>query len=172
MNATSRRVLGIDHGVYHTGWGIVMAQSGGLKVVAYGQIETAKTAPFHLRLKKIYTELCGIIQTYQPQEMAVEEAIYAQNIKTALLMGHARGTILLAGANADLPIFAYPPKKIKTATVGNGAATKEQVQFMVRRLLNLTDDRIVSQGWPELTLDVSDALAVAICHLHQSPINS
>lgn len=168
MNDQVRRVIGIDHGVQHTGWGIVYPEGSQFKAQAFGTIETDNKTPFHQRLKQIYDALSQIIAQYQPQEMAVEEAIYAQNVKTALLMGQARGTVLLAGANAGLPIFEYTPKKIKSATVGNGAATKEQVQFMVRRILNLTDAVLTQHGISALGFDVSDALAVAICHLQQA----
>jgi crossover junction endodeoxyribonuclease RuvC len=168
VNSQVRRVIGIDHGVQRTGWGIVYPEGGQFKAQAFGAIETDSQAPFDQRLKQIYDALTKVIAQYQPQEMAVEEAIYAQNVKTALLMGQARGTVLLAGANAGLPIFAYTPKKIKSATVGNGAASKEQVQFMVRRILNLTDEVLIQHGVRVLGLDVSDALAVAICHLQQA----
>ncbi len=173
MNLADRRVLGVDHGINHTGWGVVIPSGDGtqLSAVAFGTIETTPNQPFHLRLQKIYQELTAVIATYQPQELAVEKAIYAQNIKTALMMGHARGTVLLAAANAGLPIFEYSPKKIKSAVVGNGSATKEQVQFMVKRLLNINDvppqSCLGGTTGESLTLDISDALAVAICHLNQ-----
>ncbi|MFA4920781.1 MAG: crossover junction endodeoxyribonuclease RuvC [Candidatus Neomarinimicrobiota bacterium] len=159
MTGEELRVLGVDHGINRTGYAIVTLHGSCLKCLTQGTIVTSPSEQFNQRLKSIYTELTQIIKEWQPSIMAVEEAIYAQNVKTALLMGHARGAVLLAGANNDIAIAAYTPKKIKLAVVGNGAASKEQVQFMVSRLLNLPQK-------PE-SLDAADAMAVAICHLNR-----
>lgn len=153
------RVLGVDHGINRTGYAIITKTGHNLNCLTYGTILTTPREAFNQRLKQIYTELIRIIGEWQPAVMVVEEAIYAQNIKTALLMGHARGAVLLAGANAGLAIAEYTPRKIKSAVVGNGAASKEQVQFMVSRILGLTQK-------PE-SYDAADAMAVAICHLNR-----
>ncbi len=159
MNDNPLRVLGVDHGLNRTGYGLIAASSNQMQCLDFGVIETDADQPFHMRLQSIYQALTAIIAQWTPEVMAVEEAIYAQNVRTALLMGHARGAVLLAGAHAGLSIQAYPPKKIKMAVTGYGNASKEQVQFMVTRLLRLTAQ--------PCTFDVTDALAVAICHLHQ-----
>jgi len=159
MIAEELRVLGVDHGINRTGFAIVARHNSQLACLSQGTIVTTPRDPFSQRLKHIYMELTRIIKEWQPHIMVVEEAIYAQNVKTALLMGQARGTVLLAGANSGLPLAEYTPKKIKLAVVGNGAASKEQVQFMVSRLLNLSQK-------PE-SMDAADAMAVAICHLNR-----
>lgn len=152
------KVLGVDHGITRTGYAIVKRTGSGFNCLTYGTILTTPREPFNRRLKKIYTELINIIREWHPNIMAVEEAIYAQNVKTALLMGHTRGAVLLAGANSDLEIAEYTPKKIKSAVVGNGSASKEQVQYMVSHILGLSQR-------PE-SFDEADAMAVAICHLN------
>lgn len=156
------RVIGLDHGILHTGYGILSKEQLQISCLGWGSIDTSPHWDFPRRLQKIYQELLEVISHWQPQEMAVEAAIYAQNVKTALLMGQARGAALLAGINSGLKIFEYSPKKIKSAVVGYGAATKEQVRFMIIRLLNLPDK--------DIPLDASDALAASYCHLNQSVI--
>ncbi|MBU0712787.1 crossover junction endodeoxyribonuclease RuvC [bacterium] len=153
------RVIGVDHGLHHTGYGLLVKMNKQISCLAWGTIDTSPRIPFAQRLKQIYHELIEVIGRWTPDVMAVESAIYAQNVRTALLMGHARGAALLAAANSDLEIFEYSPKKIKSAVVGNGAATKEQVRFMITRILNLRET--------DIPFDASDALAVGICHLNQ-----
>jgi len=153
------RVLGVDHGINRTGYAIIRRSGSSFDCLTFGTIVTTPREPFNQRLKHIYGELIRIIGEWQPKVMVVEEAIYAQNVKTALLMGHARGAVLLAGANSDLEIAEYTPKKIKSAVVGHGSASKEQVQFMVTRILGLSQK-------PE-SFDAADAMAVAICHLNR-----
>ncbi len=153
------RVIGLDHGIHHTGYGLLTQKNHQISCLGWGTIDTSPAMVFAQRLRKIYTELIEIITQWQPSVMAIESAIYAQNVKTALLMGHARGAALLAAANSDLEIFEYPPKKIKSAVVGNGTATKEQVRFMITRILNLPEK--------DIPFDASDALAAGLCHLNQ-----
>jgi crossover junction endodeoxyribonuclease RuvC len=155
------RVIGLDHGIHHTGYGILLKKQTKITCLDWGTIDTSPKLAFPKRLQKIYEELLEIIGRWNPTIMAIETAIYAQNIKTALLMGHARACAILAGANSELEIFEYSPKKIKSAVVGNGAAAKEQVRFMITRLLNIPDQKI--------TFDASDALAAGFCHLNQMP---
>lgn len=153
------RVIGVDHGLHHTGYGLLIKKKNQITCLSWGTINTSPKVPFAQRLKQIYQELIEIIGQWNPEVMAIESAIYAQNVHTALLMGHARGAALLAAATSDLEIFEYSPKKIKSAVVGNGAASKEQVRFMVTRILNLPDK--------DIPFDASDALAAGICHLNQ-----
>lgn len=112
-----------------------------------------------LRLKKIYSELSAVIQRFQPDEFAIESAFYGKNAQSALKLGHARGVSILSAVEREIPTTEYSPREIKKAIVGNGSASKEQVQFMVKSLLQLKQGAMI--------LDASDALAIAICHLHR-----
>ncbi len=156
------RVIGIDPGINHTGYGIVSKVANKVTCLDKGAISSSVKLNFPLRLQKIYQSLGGIIKLWFPDIMAIEDTIYAQNIQTALKLGQARGAVLLAGANFGLDIFEYSPKKIKSSVTGNGSATKEQVRFMITRILNLDKAPI--------SLDASDALAAALCHLNQNRI--
>jgi len=152
------RVLGIDPSLRSTGFGIVEEDSGRLVPVAYGVIRPTAKLPLHLKLGEIKTELEELIRTYAPAEAAIENPFYAQNMKTALLLGQVRGAVLVAVAATGCGLAEYSALEIKKAVTGYGQADKEQVLTMVRALLGLDDDRI--------PLDASDALAAAICHLN------
>jgi crossover junction endodeoxyribonuclease RuvC len=152
------RVLGIDPSLQSTGFGIVEEEAGRLTTVAYGVIKPTAKLPLHLKLAEIQSELEGLIRTYGPAEAAIENPFYAQNMKTALLLGQVRGVVLVAVATAGCALAEYSALEIKKAVTGYGQADKEQVLIMVRSLLGLADDRI--------PLDASDALAAAICHLN------
>jgi crossover junction endodeoxyribonuclease RuvC len=152
------RVLGIDPSLQSTGFGIVEEEAGRLSPVAYGVIKPTSKRPLHLKLAEIKTELEGLIRTYSPDEAAIENPFYAQNMKTALLLGQVRGAVLVAVAGTGCRLAEYSALEIKKAVTGYGQADKEQVLTMVRSLLGLEDDRI--------PLDASDALAAAICHLN------
>ncbi len=156
------RVFGIDCGTNCTGYGVVDVLHGPretrLVAVAAGGLTLAKDQPLPTRLAYIYTELTALLQLHRPQVVAVEGVFYSVNAKSALKLGHVRGVALLAAATQGLPVAEYAPLSIKSAVVGYGLAKKEQVQYMVARLLNL--DRA-----PE-PADAADALAIAICHVH------
>ncbi len=153
-------VLGVDPGTAITGYGLVQEEQGDLALVTYGTVTTPATQPLAQRLRTIYHELRNLIACYRPDAMAVEELFFARNAKTAMIVGHARGVVLLAGVEAERPLFEYTPLQVKQAVAGYGSADKHQVQEMVRLLLNL-DHR----PQPD---DAADALAVAICHLHSA----
>lgn len=153
------RVLGVDHGLLHTGYGLLVQESRQVRCLDWGVISTSPRQELAQRLQRIYSVLNAVMEEWKPAVMAIEAAIYAQNVRTALLMGHARSAALLAGANRDLQIYEYSPKRIKSAVVGNGSATKDQVRFMISRILNLPEK--------EIPYDAADALAVGLCHLHQ-----
>lgn len=157
-------VLGIDPGTAITGYAIVEETEGDLSLVTAGVIRTPAKTPLPLRLQKIYADLQEIIVDYAPQASAVEELFFSRNARTAMSVGHARGVILLALADAGLPISEYTPMQIKQAVTGYGSAGKRQVQEMVRMLLNL---ETVPQ--PD---DAADAVAVAICYLHRIKLDS
>ena len=152
------RVLGIDPSLQSTGFGIVEDADGRLVPIAYGIIKPTARLPLHLKLAEIKTELEELIRTYTPAEAAVENPFYAQNMKTALLLGQVRGAVLVAVADTGCGLAEYSALEIKKAVTGYGQADKEQVLTMVRSLLGLDDDAI--------PLDASDALATAICHLN------
>lgn len=152
------RVLGIDPSLQSTGFGIVEEKSGALSPVAFGVIKPTAALPLHLKLAEIKSELETLIRTYGPAEAAVENPFYAQNMKTALLLGQVRGAVLVAVAGTGCALAEYSALEIKKAVTGYGQADKEQVLTMVRSLLGLDEERI--------PLDASDALAAAICHLN------
>ena len=156
------RVFGIDCGTEITGFGVVetddTVREPRLACLSLGGIRLAKTKTLPQRLSQVYAELTEALARWQPDVVAVEEVFYSVNAKSALKLGQVRGVALLAAANAGVPLAEYAPLRIKQSVVGYGLAKKEQVQFMVARLLNLTE-------LPE-PADAADALAIAICHIH------
>ena len=156
------RVFGIDCGTEVTGFGVVesddAARQPRLVCKAMGTIRLAKTKTLPVRLEQVFRELTAELERWQPDAVAIEEAFFAVNAKSALKLGQVRGVALLAAARQGLPVAEYAPLKIKSSVVGYGLAKKEQVQFMVARLLELAQ---VPQS-----PDAADALAIAICHIH------
>ena len=156
------RVFGIDCGTEVTGFGVVEPEEGGrearLACVAHGSIRLKKTKSTPERLEQVFRELSAELEKWQPDAVAIEEVFYSVNAKSALKLGQVRGVALLAAACKGLPVAEYAPLKIKSSVVGYGLAKKEQVQFMVARLLGLAQ-------LPE-PADAADALAIAICHIH------
>ena len=130
-------ILGIDPGTAVTGFGVVRATPRPT-LVECGVIRTRPTQPLPDRLRDIAEGVRELLARHRPDAMAVESVFYARNVRTTIVLGHARGVILLAGAEAGLPIHEYPPAEIKKAITGAGGATKTQVQFMVTKLLRLT----------------------------------
>jgi crossover junction endodeoxyribonuclease RuvC len=130
-------VIGIDPGTAATGYGVVASSSGTPRLLECGVIRTTAAAPLAERLADIFEGVSEVIARHKPDAMAVESVFYARNVRTTVVLGHARGVILLAGQRAGLPVHEYAPSVIKKTVVGRGAATKEQVQFMVARLLRL-----------------------------------
>jgi len=157
------RILGIDPGSRITGFGIVETDNADVGFIQAGTIRTNTKEPHAQRLKSIYDGLCQLIEQHRPDVFAIERVFVARNPASALILGQARGTAMLAGANYELDVVEYSAKEIKQAVVGKGGAGKEQVQHMVRVLLGLTSVP------PE---DAADALACAICHAHCDRVNS
>jgi len=153
-------VLGIDPGLASTGYGLVASKNQCLSLVSYGVLETSPKLSLGNRLQRLYHELSGIIEQDHPEAVSVEELFFSRNVRTAMIVGQARGVVLLAAAEAGLPLFEYTPLQVKDAVVGYGRATKAQVQEMVRLLLGLD-----CRPRPD---DAADALAVAICHIHSA----
>ncbi|MFV0421238.1 crossover junction endodeoxyribonuclease RuvC [Oleidesulfovibrio sp.] len=161
MSASSITVLGIDPGSRVTGWGIVRETSGVLTLVDCGAVR-AKGDEFSERLGMIYHDLHAVIAKHSPDEASVENVFTAKNAASALKLGQARGAAIAACAAHHLPVASYAPTEIKKTLVGVGRAEKEQVSFMVARLLGVKGD------WGA---DTGDALAAAICHLNMRRIN-
>jgi crossover junction endodeoxyribonuclease RuvC len=153
------RVLGIDCGGEYTGYGVVeMHPAGKLCCLSCGAVKLSPREALPLRLSRIFTKLGELISEYRPDEVAIEDVFYALNVKSALKLGQVRGVAMLAAARAGLQVSEYSPLTIKSSVVGYGRAEKPQVQAMVTQLLDLPSA-------PE-PMDASDALAIAICHLH------
>jgi crossover junction endodeoxyribonuclease RuvC len=155
------RVFGIDCGTEFTGYGVVeLDESGRLSRLVHlgaGAIKLNKKDKTPQRLAQVYAELVSLITLFQPEVVAIEEVFFSANAKSALKLGQVRGVAMLAAATCGQPVVEYAPLSIKSAVVGYGLAAKEQVQFMVTRLLEL-------EHTPK-SPDAADALAIAICHI-------
>jgi crossover junction endodeoxyribonuclease RuvC len=158
------RVMGIDPGTQATGFGVIEAAERLLAPIAWGVVRPPAGATLAERLKAVSDGLREAIATHRPDVVAVEDTFYARNVKVALTLGQARGVALVAAADAGLEVVTYPVRTIKQAVAGYGAASKDQVQTMVARLLELDE--------PPQPSDAADALAVAICHFHTSTMEA
>jgi crossover junction endodeoxyribonuclease RuvC len=154
------RILGLDPGLSAMGWGVIAVEGSRLSHIAHGVIATRPATGLAYRLMALHAELSAVIAQHRPTSIAVEQAFVAKDPAAALKIGHARAVALLAAAQAGLDIAEYAPNHIKKAVVGAGHAGKEQVQFMVKRLLPACG---VTQA------DAADALACAIAHAHSVP---
>lgn len=150
------RIIGIDPGTLITGYGIVEFENNELRYIASGVIKISSQKEMPHRLKQISDELSFLLKKYKPVEFALETAFYDKNIQSTLKIGYVRGISMLTAVNHELEMKEYSPREIKKAVVGNGAASKEQVQFMIQKLLALRK--------PKMKFDETDALAVAVCH--------
>lgn len=151
-------VLGIDPGTRRTGYAVVETSREIPYVLALGALTPSPRAAFHHRLLEIYHGLLEVVIKFRPSEMAIESVFVKNNVSVALKMGHMRGVALLVAALHDLSVGEYSPADIKQAVVGSGAASKDQVKFMVTALLRLRETP---------SEDEADALAVALCHCHR-----
>lgn len=152
-------ILGVDPGSRVTGYGLVECEDGEVRALEFGCIRAREKAPFSYRLKEIYEAFRKVLEVNEPDCAAVEDIFYRENVRSAFQIGHARGVILLALAQAGLPVNEYTPAEVKRSVVGSGSASKEQVRFMVQHILKLPE--------PPEPYDASDALAVALCHVHR-----
>ncbi|NCB20622.1 MAG: crossover junction endodeoxyribonuclease RuvC [Clostridia bacterium] len=148
-------VLGIDPGIADTGYGFIKVHNSNLTCLAYGSIKTDSKDSLELRLLSMYQELMGLIKEYKPNEAAVEQLFFNKNVRTALIVGQARGVALLALSAANLKVTNFSPPQVKQAVTAYGRASKKQVQRMVKLILSLSE-----LPQPD---DAADALAVAIC---------
>lgn len=150
------RILGVDPGIAITGFGFLDVAENGLSPLHAGCIVTPEGLPTEKRLRILFEELGALFAAYTPEEVAVEELFFNRNAKTAFSVGAARGVVLLCAALHNIPVYEYTPLQVKQAVVGYGKATKSQVAYMVRQILRC--DHIPGPD------DVTDALAVAVCH--------
>jgi crossover junction endodeoxyribonuclease RuvC len=156
------RVIGIDPGTRHLGWGVLSRTGTRIEHVAHGVIDTDEKAPLAERLVEIDTALEEVVARYAPEVGAVESLFFAKDAQSAAKLGHARGVVLLRLARASLPIHEYAPALVKRTIAGKGAADKKQVQMVVTAILRL--------GTPP-RVDASDALAIALTHMHAARFN-
>lgn len=151
------RIIGIDPGLQRTGWGVIDARDNRLSFVSEGTVTSNPKLPLADRLMELHDGLVGVIETWAPEQAAVEETFVNKNPTSTLKLGQARGIALLVPARMGLVVGEYPPNLVKKTVVGAGHAAKEQIQMMVKTLL---------PGSGAAGADAADALAVAICHAH------
>ncbi len=149
-------IIGVDPGTILTGFGVISFDRNNFNCLQTGLIKLHSKLSVPQRLEIIYNELDKLIKFYKPDEFAIETAFYGKNVQSAMKIGYARGVSLLAAVHNRIPASEYSPREIKKAVVGTGAASKEQVNYMIKTLLNLKSKK--------LKIDESDALAVALCH--------
>jgi crossover junction endodeoxyribonuclease RuvC len=154
------KIFGIDPGSDRTGYGCIETAGGRHHLVVCGSLSAPARSTFPEKLRHVHEGLATLLARHRPDCVAVENIFYARNVRSALKLGHARGVVLLAAAQAGLPVAEYAPTEIKLAVVGFGRAEKHQVQQMIKLLLGL--DAVPSPH------DAADALAVAICHVHSA----
>ncbi len=155
------RVLGIDPGTRIMGFGLLDFKGGSQTLCDFGSVSINPENAFEKRLQRIHEEVVRIILKSEPDVMAVEEVFVCKNARTTLILGHARGAVLLAAAQQDIPVFEYAPREIKQAVVGRGGASKDQVRWMMSQMFRISIET--------LDEDAADGLAVALCHgLRQS----
>lgn len=156
------RVIGVDPGIVVTGFGIIDKNNNNIVAHSYGTVKPPKNMYLSDRLGYLYDEISILLDKYKPNMLAVEDTFYSKNFKSAMSLGQARGAIMLAGYSAKISCVEYSPKKVKKSVVGNGNASKEQVQYMVKNILQL--DQLPSP------FDSSDALAIGLCYLNQNQV--
>lgn len=157
-----RVILGIDPGTNVMGYGILGISGKSPSLVAMGVLQLSKFESHYLRLSRIYTRVISLCEQYLPDELAIEAPFFGKNVQSMLKLGRAQGVAMAAAISRDVPIAEYEPRKIKQAITGSGAASKEQVQEMLRRILSIPKDDMPDK------LDATDALAAALCHFYES----
>ena len=156
-------VLGIDPGLTKTGFGLLSISNDTPEIIDYGIIEPNKNDSLSKRLYSIYTDMNQLIEMFNPTIVSIEDIFYGRNVKSALLLGQARGIAMLCAAKYDIPVFEYSAKKVKQAITGNGNADKTQLQYMIKQIFKL-------KHLPA-PLDASDAIGIALCYIYQNKIN-
>lgn len=159
-----RIIIGIDPGTALMGYGILGIRGRRPQMVAMGVIRLGRFEDIYIKLRRIYDRVHSLVEEYLPDEMAIEAPFYGKNFQTALKLGRAQGVAMAAALSRDVPIREYEPSAIKKSITGNGAASKEQVREMLRRILEIPDDAML----PEM--DATDALAAALTHFYQGGV--
>lgn len=157
-----RIIIGIDPGTNVMGYAILGVKGKKPAMIAMGVIQLDKFESHYLRLRRIYDRVLGLVEQYLPDEMAIEAPFFGKNVQSMLKLGRAQGVAMAAALSRDIPITEYEPRKIKMAITGNGAASKEQVKELLRRILDIPEENMLPQ------LDATDALGAALCHFYES----
>ncbi|MEC9007119.1 MAG: crossover junction endodeoxyribonuclease RuvC [Candidatus Neomarinimicrobiota bacterium] len=155
-----QRIISVDPGLNNTGFGILDYKGSQIKVIAYGLVTPPAKESIPNRLEYLNSHMNDLIDKFNPQSMAIEDSFYSQNVKSAILLGQARGVLLLSAASKGIPSMVYAPKKVKQSVTGSGSSTKKQVKYMVEKILNI--DKTIK------SLDITDALAIGLCHINQN----
>lgn len=155
-------IIGIDPGTNVMGYGVLGILRGKPSVVAMGVLRLNRMEDHYMRLHRIHERVLGLVEQYLPDEFAIEAPFFGKNVQSMLKLGRAQGVAMAAALSRDVPIAEYEPRKVKMAITGNGAASKEQVQEMLVRILKIPREKLL----PEL--DATDALGVALCHFYES----
>lgn len=162
LKSWDRIILGIDPGTNVMGYGVVGVAGRKPSMIAMGVIELHRQDSHYLRLKHIYDRVLSLVEGFLPDEMAIEAPFFGKNVQSMLKLGRAQGVAMAAALSRDVPITEYEPRKIKQAITGSGAASKEQVREMLRRILMIPQESMLPQ------LDATDALGAALCHFYES----
>ncbi len=157
--------MGIDPGTQVMGYGILKVVNNKPSHLAMGIMQLDKYEDHYLRLAKIHKRVLGLIDEFLPDELAIEAPFFGKNVQSMLKLGRAQGVAIAAAISRDIPIFEYAPLKIKMAITGNGRAAKEQVAYMLQKILHIPDEAMLPQ------LDATDGLAAALCHYYQSGVD-
>lgn len=157
-------ILGIDPGTSIMGYGVLKIINKTPRILAIGVIDLQKLDDHFVKLKKIFEETVQLIEKYHPDDLAIEAPFYGKNIQSMLKLGRAQGTAISAALSHSIPIYEYAPRKIKMSITGQGNASKEQVAFMLQKMLNI-------EKMPE-NLDATDGLAAAVCHFFQNKVEN
>lgn len=161
--SSDKVIIGIDPGTNVMGYGVIAVHGKTPSLLALGVVKLSKFESHYLRLSRIYERVVGLVEQYKPDEMAIEAPFFGKNVQSMLKLGRAQGVAMAAALSRDLSITEYEPRKIKMAITGNGAASKEQVREMLRRLLKISQSQL-----DDLELDATDGLAAALCHFYES----
>ncbi|MFN8356468.1 MAG: crossover junction endodeoxyribonuclease RuvC [Spirosomataceae bacterium] len=156
MAEQEKIIVGVDPGTRYMGYGVIRVEGKKMELLQYGVINLTKYSTHELKLKKIFERITSILVEFMPDEMALEAPFYGKNVQSMLKLGRAQGVAMAAALAKEVPIVEYSPKSVKQSVTGNGNASKEQVAYMLERLLNAKLD---SEHF-----DATDALAVAVCH--------
>ncbi len=157
-----RIIIGIDPGTNVMGYGLIGVKGKNPMMIALGVIKLSKFDDHYMRLARIYERVLSLVEQYLPDEMAIEAPFFGKNVQSMLKLGRSQGVAIAAALSREVPIHEYEPRKIKQAITGNGAASKEQVREMLRRILNIPAESL------DLELDATDALGAALCHFYES----